>query len=220
MIRALIEKANFLREHLKFGACIRVWFPKEPRLPTKAFHHYDQSTSANQKHITIDTHAKKQRTTFLIFTPLFALFILAFVDFQVTISMTTWQSAAIYLFIGLITGSLITSPFIKRELKLLREKGEIIYFDKPLMLVISLVVVIAFSGITGFLFSYLSLQTRTIYVNSLFGGILGFLCSSAILIFKWENTYRKRIYGTRDRLYAVSQNENPNMSNPIPELKA
>ncbi|MGA2385542.1 MAG: hypothetical protein ABSG33_03310 [Candidatus Bathyarchaeia archaeon] len=197
---------------------IRGWLPKESNLP-KPHQRYAQPTTINQKHITREPHSRKQTTGILIFASAFALLTLAFVDFQVINSIITWQVAAIYLVIGLIAGWLISSPFIKRQLKLLREKGEINYGAFLYRVAISLAVVVAVSGITGFLFSYLSLQIKTIYADSFLGGILGFFCSWAILFFKWEKTYRMRIYGTRDRLYAISQNENPNVSKLIPELK-
>jgi len=197
---------------------IRGWLPKGPNLP-KPPQRYAQPTTINQKHVTKEPHARKQTTSILIFASVLTLLTLAFVDFQVINSITTWQVAAIYMVPGLTAGSLISSTFIKRELKLLREKGEITWGDIPYLLVISLVAVVAFSGITGFLFSYLSLQIRTLYLDSVFGGGLGFFCSWAFLFFKWESTYRKLICATRDRVYAISQNENTNVSKPIPELK-
>jgi hypothetical protein len=187
---------------------IRGWFPKEPNL-SKHIQEYTQPTAINQKNITIEPGARKQRTAFLFLIFFLFLLILGLAYFQVGVGFP-WEVLAISLVSGLVAGSLASSPIHKRELKLLLQQGEI----GPKEMVLSLLALVAFWAIYYLMYPFFSWQIRGIFIDLILGGVLGTFCSIAVLSIRWENTYKKRIYlRFWGGFYALPQNWQANVSN-------
>jgi hypothetical protein len=191
---------------------IRGWFPKEPN--PKPIQQYVRSAPINQKNLNTDIDAIKQRTFFLIFLPLTVLLSLLYISSTFRDAHVSWQVGAIGMISGLVTGSLIGLPFTMRELKLLSEEGEI--RNSVRLWLLTLLLIVVFAGISLFLILYFSFQIEVIYLDLSLGITIGSYTSNAILCFRWENTFKKRIYRRMwGGMYAIPQNQQAHVSTLI-----